>query len=71
MEVELAKSQEGQARLEQSKDRIDHWAAEIDEDALVDEAIEKDSEQERSTGVFNEDTEMKQAEGVDISGSPA
>ena len=71
MEAELAKSEEGQARLDKSKDRIDHWAAKIGEDALVDESVEKDSEQERTTGVFNEDAETKQAEEFDISGSPA
>ena len=35
LEVELAKSEKGQVRLERSKDRIDHWAAKVGEDVLA------------------------------------
>ena len=58
LEAELAKSEEGQARLEKSKDRIDHWAAKIGEDVLADEAVTDNNEREGSTGVFTEDTEI-------------
>ena len=40
LESDLAKSEEGQVRLERSKDRIDHWAAKVGKDALAGEVVE-------------------------------
>ena len=70
VEVELAKSEEGQARLDRSKDRIDHWAAKVGEEVLAEDAAIDNNERERTTGLFDKDTEMKQVEEFDISGSP-
>ena len=69
LEAELAKSEEGQVRLERSKDRINHWTAKVGEDVLAGEVVENNVEQERSGGVIDEDKEMKHPEEFDTSGS--
>ena len=48
LEAELAKSEEGQARLERSKDRIDHWTAKVGEDVLAGEVVENNVERKGS-----------------------
>ena len=70
LEAEFATSEEGQARLERSKDRIDHWGAKVGEEALAEDVVENNVEQEMPSGMIDEDIEMKQAEEFDISGSP-
>ena len=40
IETELAKADDGQSRLEKSKDRIDHWTAKSGEAILTEQKIE-------------------------------
>ena len=48
IEAELAKTDEGKARLDKSKDRMDHWAAQAGEEMLNEQKAE--NEQDNKTG---------------------
>ena len=76
VEAELAKSEEGQTRIDRSKDRIDHWVAKAREEPI----IEHDSTDDQCIGHgemkteaiennHNDDgnVEMRQPEQLDIS----